>query len=241
MVLDHHDRVARVHQAVQAVQQPLNVGQVQAGGRLVQDIEVVAAALDLAQLVRQLDPLRLAAGERGRGLAELSGSPGPAASARPACADEGHGLEEAAALLDGHVQHLARCSCRSSVSPASPALYRRALADPAGHLHVRHEVQVVVTSPCAAALLAASALDVEAEAPGRVAARAGLRRVRRTDGGWHRRSRYRSPGWSAAAADRRLVDVDDVVQSRRLRWVVLAGEDAAVVERASRASCRESR
>ena len=43
------------------------IGQVRAGRRLVEDVEIVPASLDLAQLVRQLDALRLAAREvRGR-------------------------------------------------------------------------------------------------------------------------------------------------------------------------------
>src|SRR6266852_1131626 len=37
-------QVAGVHQAVQAVQQPLDVPQVQAGGRLVQDVQIAIAA-----------------------------------------------------------------------------------------------------------------------------------------------------------------------------------------------------
>ena len=60
LVLDHQHRVACVHQPVQAVQQALNIGQMQPGGRLVEDIEVAPAAFDLAQLVGQLDPLCLA-------------------------------------------------------------------------------------------------------------------------------------------------------------------------------------
>ena len=70
IVLDHQHRVAGVDEVVQHLQQQLDVGEVQAGGRLVQQIERPAGAL-LDQFAGQLDPLGLAAGERGRGLAEL--------------------------------------------------------------------------------------------------------------------------------------------------------------------------
>ena len=69
-MLDHDDRVARVAQLEQQVHQLLDVGPVQAGRRLVEDVER-RALLALAELERELDPLRLAAGERRRRLAEL--------------------------------------------------------------------------------------------------------------------------------------------------------------------------
>ena len=69
VVLDHDQRVAGVAQRVQHVQQQLDVGEVQAGGRLVEDVER-AAGVALGQLERELDALRLAARERRRALAE---------------------------------------------------------------------------------------------------------------------------------------------------------------------------
>ena len=39
IVLDHQDRIAGLHEAIQDIQQPLNVGEVQARGRLVQDLK----------------------------------------------------------------------------------------------------------------------------------------------------------------------------------------------------------
>ena len=71
VVLDHDHGVTRVHQAVQADQQLFDVGGVQARGRLVEDVDVVLASLDLAQLMRQLDTLRLPAGELGRRVAQF--------------------------------------------------------------------------------------------------------------------------------------------------------------------------
>ena len=69
VVLDDHHGIAGVAQAVQDFQQQLDVVEVQAGGGLVQDVER-APGVALGKLERQLHALRLAAGERGRRLAE---------------------------------------------------------------------------------------------------------------------------------------------------------------------------
>jgi hypothetical protein len=69
-VLDHDHCVARVGQALQYFEQFLDVGEVQADGRLVEDVERAPGG-DLRKLGSELDPLRLAARERRRRLAQL--------------------------------------------------------------------------------------------------------------------------------------------------------------------------
>ena len=69
VVLDHDDGVAGVAQLVQHLEQQFDVGKVQAGGGLVQDVEG-AAGVALGELQRQLDALRLAARECGGALAQ---------------------------------------------------------------------------------------------------------------------------------------------------------------------------
>ena len=64
VVLDHHDRVAQIDQPVEHVQQLGQVVEVQAGGRLVQQVEG-ASGVGPGQLGGQFHPLGLAAGERG--------------------------------------------------------------------------------------------------------------------------------------------------------------------------------
>ena len=66
VVLDDDHRLAGVDQPVEQAEQLLDVGEVQAGGRLVEDVD---AAL-LAHVGGQLEPLPLAAGQRGQRLAE---------------------------------------------------------------------------------------------------------------------------------------------------------------------------
>lgn len=69
VVFDDHDGVARVDQTVQLAQQHLDIGRVQPGRRLVEEIERVATAHPL-QLAGQLDPLSLPAGQLGGGLTQ---------------------------------------------------------------------------------------------------------------------------------------------------------------------------
>ena len=61
LMFDHNDSIAQIHQALEHVEQALDVFEVQAGGGLVEDVER-AAGLALAQFARQLDALRFAAG-----------------------------------------------------------------------------------------------------------------------------------------------------------------------------------
>ena len=60
IVLDDHDRVPLIDQLVQDVEQLVRVVEVQAGRRLVEDVERPAGAAP-RQLLREFDPLRLAA------------------------------------------------------------------------------------------------------------------------------------------------------------------------------------
>jgi hypothetical protein len=69
-VLDHDHRVAAVDEPLQRLEQLLDVREVEPRRRLVEDVERLARR-DLRQLRRELDALRLAAGERGGRLAEL--------------------------------------------------------------------------------------------------------------------------------------------------------------------------
>ena len=85
VVLDHQHGIARGHETVQHVQQQLDVGEVQAGGGLVQQVERPAGAL-LDQLAGELDR----AGPRRRrgwataGRASCNPTPRRAASATSA-------------------------------------------------------------------------------------------------------------------------------------------------------------
>ena len=70
VVLDNDDGVAAVGKALQDAEQFLDVGEVETGGRFVQDVHRAAGGSS-GQLGRELDPLCLAAGKLGGRLAEV--------------------------------------------------------------------------------------------------------------------------------------------------------------------------
>ena len=70
IVLDDEHRVAGVDEVVQHLEQQLDIGEVQAGRRLVEQVHRAAGRL-FHQLAGQLDALGFAAGERRRRLADL--------------------------------------------------------------------------------------------------------------------------------------------------------------------------
>ena len=70
VVLDHEHGVAPVDQAMQHVQQHAHIFEVQAGRRLVENVQR-AARVAFREFRRELDALRFAAGQRRRALAEM--------------------------------------------------------------------------------------------------------------------------------------------------------------------------
>jgi hypothetical protein len=56
VMLDEQHCVAGVHQPVQRGQQAFDVGEMQSGGRLIQDVDGVTRTLQGAELGRDLDP-----------------------------------------------------------------------------------------------------------------------------------------------------------------------------------------
>ncbi len=62
VVLDDDHRVASIGQAVEYIQQALDIGEVQAGGGLIQDVNCLSRS-HAAQFFRQLDALGLAAAQ----------------------------------------------------------------------------------------------------------------------------------------------------------------------------------
>ena len=108
VVLDEQHRVAGVHQVAEDTQQLVDVVQVQPGGRLVEDVELAAAAPRAErQLARDLDALRLAAGERGRGLAQAQIAEPHLLQVPERLAQAVLLQEEADRLVHGQLQHVA--------------------------------------------------------------------------------------------------------------------------------------
>jgi hypothetical protein len=140
-------------------------------------------------------------------------------------AHAGHGGEELDAFLDRHVEHVGdRLALEGDVERL--AVVALAVADVAGDVDVGQEVHLDLDDAVALAGLAAAALDVEGEAARLVAARLGLRQAgepvadRREGAGIGGRVGARR------AADRRLVDVDDLVDELEALDAVVLGRDA---------------
>ena len=181
VVLDHEHRVARVDQPLQHLEQLLDVGEVQAGRRLVEDVERPAGR-DLAELLGELDALRLAAGERRRRLAELDVvEPDVVQRLQPPPQLRDLG-EEGERLLDRHLEHVGdRLALEAHLERL--AVVALAVAGLARDVDVGQEVHLDLDRAVALAGLAAAAADVEREAARLVAAhlRLGRQRVELAD------------------------------------------------------------
>src|SRR6185437_7909909 len=94
----------------------------------------------------------------------------------------------------------------------SLAVVAGAVADVAGDIDVGEEVHLDLDQPVALARLAPAALDVEAEAAGLVAARLALRQAGEPVADLGEGAGVGCGVGARGAADRRLVDVDDLVE-----------------------------
>ncbi len=141
-----------------------------------------------------------------------------------------HRLEEFGGFLDRHVEHV-RYRLALEQHLQRLAVVALALAGGAGDVDVGQEVHLDLDDAVALAGLAAAALDVEGEAAGLVAARLGLGQAGEPFADWRERAGVGRGVGARGAADRRLVDVDDLVDMLQpLDAVVRGGTFAGVVE-----------
>ena len=231
VVLDHHHRVAQIDQPVEHVEQLGQIVEVQAGGRLVEQVER-PAGVGPGKLGGQLDPLGLAAGERRGRLAEREVVEPHVAERLQQAANLGDVLEQLDRLAARHVQHVgdrtAVVADGQRFGIVAPAAAGVAL-DP----HVGQEVHLDAELPVAFALLAPPAGHVEAEPPRRVAAelRLGQLGVERADQVEHAGERGRVRG--RRLPQRLLIDADHLVdQLHAADGVVGAGKGLRAVQRA---------
>src|SRR5665647_3577679 len=140
VVLDHDHGVALVHQRLEHSQQPPDVLEVQAGGRLVQHVHR-ASGRPLLQLARELDALRLATGEGGRRLTKADVAEADVHQRLEVPGDRRHRGEELRGLLDRHVQHI-RDGLALEVHLQGLPVVPGAVAHLARHVHVGQEVHL---------------------------------------------------------------------------------------------------
>ena len=227
VVFDYDGGVAGVYQAVEAVQQAGDIGQVQAGGGFVEDVEGVTAALQFAQFAGQFDALGLAARKRGGGLAQGEITQAELIQYVDLAGDGGLVGKEGYPLFDRHTQDFGDVFAGVGNFEGF-GVEAGALATLANPLDIGHEVELGGDGALARALAATAGLDIKTEATGVVAAFAGqfgageqlADVVVKTDVGGRIGARV--------AADGRLVDVDDFGD-------VLDALDVVVVARQGRA------
>ena len=170
--------------------------------------------------------------ERRRLLPDLDVAEADLGQHRHLVADAGDRLEEFDRVLDRHVEH---------VGDAPPlelhlqrfAVVALAVADVAGDIDVGQEVHLDLQHAVALAGLAAAALDVEAEPAGLVAARLAFGEAGEPVADLGEGAGVGRRVGARGAADRRLVDVDHLVEMFEAGdLVMLAGDDARAVQRA---------
>src|SRR3990170_43337 len=183
VVLDDDDSVAEVGEAVEDAEELLDVVEVQAGGGLVEDVEG-AAGLAAGELAGQLDALGFAAGECSGGLAKLEVAEADVFERLQLGFNLGNVLEDRALVGDGGFQHVGNREALE-LDLKRLLVVAAAATDLAGDVDIGEKVHLDAAQAVALAGFAAPALDVEAEAPGAVAALARLRHHREqlADGG----------------------------------------------------------
>ena len=125
--------------------------------------------------------------------------------------DPRHVLEHLERFIDCELEHV-RDGVASELDLLDLARVARAVTHLAGHVHVGQEVHLDLDDAVALTRLAPPALHVEAEAPGLVTAHLGLGKAREQIAHVGEHSRVRRRVRPRCAADRRLVDVDSLVQ-----------------------------
>ena len=184
----------------------------------------------LHQFAGQLDALRLAAGERGRRLAELQIIEPHVVQRLQLVADLGNVLEVRQRLLHVHFQHVGD-ALAFEADLQRLAIEAMSLAHRASHPHVGQKIHLQLVRAVSLAGFAASARDVEAESPGFVAASFRFGQLRVQIANFVEQLDVRRRIRARRAADRRLIDRDQLVEMlESFDALVLAGRALAAVQ-----------
>ena len=208
-MFDHNHRVALVDEPVQHAEELSHILEVQAGGRLIEDVDGVTGGA-LGQLTSQLDPLGLASRQGGRRLAETHVPQAHVDQRLHVAGDRWLVLEERERLAARHVQHVGD-GAPLKADVEGVAVVPLPLADLARHVHVGQEVHLYANRPVTGARLASAALHIETEPSGLVAADPRLLGLGEQFPDVVEHTGVGGGVGSWGPSDRRLVDVDDLV------------------------------
>ena len=221
-MLDDDERIAGVAQFHEHFEELVDVGEVQARGRFIEDVNGAPGGL-FRQLGGELDALRFAPAERRAVLPEPHVAEPHVFHRDELVGDLRHIAEETRGFIHGHVQHVGDILSLVSDLECLPVV-AAAAADLTLDIDVGEEVHLDLFHAVAFARFAASAFHIEAEASDIVAAnarggQAGKEFAHRPEGAGV------GHGIGArGAADGRLVDDDRLVD-------LLEAEDALVFSR----------
>ena len=210
VVFDHDDSIALVDEAVQDQEQFADVFEVQAGGGLVEDVDA-AAHRPLLQLGRKFHPLGLSTGQGRRTLSQADVAEADLDEGFQVAADGTDRLEELGRLADRHVQYLGDVLALVTHGEGVAVIASTA-AHLAGDVDIRQEVHLDLDGSVARAVLAAAALDIETEAAGQITARLGVSGLCEESTDLVEDPGVRGRVRARGAADRVLVDMDDLVE-----------------------------
>ena len=220
-MLDDHHGVPRLHQPLEDLDELVDVGAVEAGGGFVQNIDGLAGG-PLGQLRGQLDPLGLAAGQLGGGLAQLHIAQAYLLQSFQAVVDPGQVLKEGQGLVHRHLQHFVDVLALVLDLQGLPVV-PPPLAHLTGDIDVGQKVHLDLDEAVAGAGLAPAAPGVEGKPSRAVAPALGV-----GSGGEQVPDVVEQIGIgggiaAGSASDGGLVDIDDLVQKLlALDAVVLA-------------------
>ena len=209
-MFDDDQRVAHVEERFEAIDELYDVGEMEAGGRFVEDEERAAVAFG-GEVGGELEALRFAAGERGRGLADAEVVEADVDQALELRLQLAVAAEESEGFAGGHVENFGDVEA-AVFDFENLAAIAAAVALAAAHVDVGHELHVDGDVAATFASFAAAAGDVEAEGAGREVAGAGVGLLGEDFAdeveGFDRGERVRA----RRAADGRLVDEDHVFE-----------------------------
>ena len=229
IVLDDDDRVALIDERLQNVEQSSDILEMQAGGRFVQNVERTARRPS-RQLFRKFDPLRLAAGQGCGLLSDMDVTKPDPLQGHHLVTDRRNRLEGFRRLIDRHGQHVGDGMVLER-DLQGLSVIALPFAGIALDVNVRQEMHLDLDDTVALAGLAASAFDVEGEPARRVAAGAGLWKVREPFADWRERAGIGRWVRARRPADWLLIDVDDLVQQfDPVDPAVLAGQATCAVQ-----------
>src|SRR5690625_2996835 len=210
IMFNYDHGVSLIDQNLQHAQKAMNIFEVQARGRLVEDVNRTSRRA-FAKFRSELDALSFPAGERWRRLAEPHVAQAHIYQGAQVPRDRGNCLEELGSLFNRHIEYLGNVLALKAHLKSFPVI-ARTLTDLARNIHIRQEIHLNTQRPVTGARFTAPALDIEREATGLITPNFGFRGF-----GEEFAHVIPHPGISSRVRPRRptnraLIDVHDLVE-----------------------------